>query len=88
MDALPYWVPNYDLYYFEVRAGEDVKMLYELRRGEWGRLIVSTPLFPRYEIGDLVEAMGNNYFRVFGRDRPATALEHRLYRAVFGWALG
>jgi hypothetical protein len=88
MDALPYWVPNYDLYYFEVRAGEDVKMLHELRRGEWGRLIISTPLFPRYEIGDLVEAMGSNYFRVFGRDRPLTVLEHVLYRAVFGWALG
>lgn len=88
MDALPYWVPNYDLYYFEVRAGEDVKMLHDLRRGEWGRLIVSTPLFPRYEIGDLVEAMGKNYFRVFGRDRPLTVLEHILYRAAFGWALG
>jgi len=88
IDAFPYWVPNYDLYYFEVRTRQGVKMLYEMSRGEWGRLIVSTPLFPRYEIGDLVEAMGKNYFRVFGRDRPLTVLEHVLYRAVFGWALG
>lgn len=88
VDGLPYWVPNYDLYYFEVRTRRGIKMLHELRRGEWGRLIVSTPLFPRYEIGDLVEAMGKNYFRVFGRDRPLTVLEHLLYRAAFGWALG
>jgi len=88
MDALPYWVPNYDLYYFEVKTRRGVKMLHDLRRGEWGRLIVSTPLFPRYEIGDLVEAMGKNYFRVFGRDRPLSVLEHILYRAAFGWALG
>jgi hypothetical protein len=88
VDALPYWVPNYDLYYFEVRTRQGVKMLYEMSRGEWGRLIVSTPLFPRYEIGDLVEAMGKNYFRVFGRDRPLTVLEHVLYRSAFGWALG
>jgi hypothetical protein len=88
MDALPYWVPNYDLYYFEVRTGRGVKMLHTLSRGEWGRLIVSTPLFPRYEIRDLVEAMGKNYFRVFGRDQPLTVLEHVLYRAAFGWALG
>jgi len=88
VDTLPYWVPNYDLYYFEVRTRRGVKMLNELRRGEWGRLIVSTPLFPRYEMGDLVEAMGKNYFRVFGRDRPLTVLEHVLYRAAFGWALG
>ena len=87
VDELPYWVPNYDLYYFEVRTRRGVKMLHELSRGEWGRLIVSTPLFPRYEIGDLVEAMGKNYFRVFGRDRPLTVLEHLLYRAAFGWAL-
>jgi hypothetical protein len=61
--------------------------MHELRRGEWGRLVVSTPMFPRYLIGDLVEAMGKNYFRVFGRDRPLVELEHRLYRAAFGWLL-
>jgi len=85
VDELPYWVPNYDLYVFEAETGGGVKPLHELRRGEWGRLIVSTPMFPRYLIGDLVEAAGKNYFRVFGRDRPMTVLEHRLFRAVFGW---
>ena len=87
VDELPYWVPNYDLYVFEVATRGGVKPLHELRRGEWGRLIVSTPMFPRYMIGDLVEAAGKNYFRVFGRDRPLTMLEHVLFRAVFGWLL-
>ncbi|HUV34888.1 MAG TPA: GH3 auxin-responsive promoter family protein [Candidatus Desulfaltia sp.] len=87
IDELPYWVPNYDLYVFEVATRGGVKPLHELRRGEWGRLIVSTPMFPRYLIGDLVEAAGKNYFRVFGRDRPLTVLEHVLFRAVFGWLL-
>ncbi|MFH2111505.1 MAG: GH3 auxin-responsive promoter family protein [Candidatus Bathyarchaeota archaeon] len=87
VDELPYWVPNYDLYVFEVATRGGVKPLHEIRRGEWGRLIVSTPLFPRYLIGDLVEAAGKNYFRVFGRDKPLTVLEHVLFRAVFGWFL-
>ena len=85
MDDYPYWRPNYDLYVFEVETGKEVKMLHELTRGEWGRLIVSTPILPRYKIGDLVECMGKDYFRVFGRDKPRTVLEHRLYRALFGW---
>jgi hypothetical protein len=85
MDNLPYWMPNYDLYYFEVVKDEKIKNLYELRRGEWGRLIVSTPVFPRYLIGDLVEAMGNNYFRIFGRDKMLTLIEHIGYRLFFGW---
>jgi hypothetical protein len=86
-DELPYIVPNYDAYLFEVRTGDGVKMLHELRRGEWGRLIVSTSILPRYEIGDLVEGMGKNYFRVFGRDRPEVVLEHVLYRSLYRWFL-
>jgi len=86
-DELPYIVPNYDAYLFEVNTGDGVKMLHELRRGEWGRLIVSTSILPRYEMGDLVEGMGKNYFRVFGRDRPEVVLEHMLYRALYRWFL-
>ena len=85
MDYYPYWRQNYDLYLFEVKTAGGVKMLYELKRGEWGRLIISTPILQRYLIGDLVEALGNNYFRVFGRDKPRTVLEHQLYRIAFGW---
>jgi len=86
-DGLPYICPNYDTYLFEVETGKGIKMLHELRRGEWGRLIVSSCLFPRYDIGDMIEAMGKNYFRVFGRATALTILEHRLYRLLYGWLL-
>ena len=84
MDKYPYWKPNYDLYLFEVKTRSGIKMLHELKRGEWGRLIISTPIIPRYNIGDFVEAFGKNYFRIFGRDNPQTLLEHILYRLIFG----
>ncbi|MDH5634313.1 MAG: hypothetical protein OEY30_00650, partial [Candidatus Bathyarchaeota archaeon] len=79
--------PNYDSYLFEVKTGKGVKMLHELQRGEWGRLIVSSCLFPRYDIGDMIESMGKNYFRVFGRANALTNLEHRLYRLFYGWLI-
>jgi hypothetical protein len=85
LDTLPYVTPNYDKYFFEVQTGQGTKMLHELKRGEWGKLIVSSCLFPRYDIGDIIEAAGNNYFRVVGRNRTLTLLEHRLYRLFFGW---
>jgi len=64
-----------------------MRMLHELGRGEWGRLVVSTSILPRYDIGDMIEAMGKNYFRVFGRANRRTILEHVLYRALFRWFL-
>jgi hypothetical protein len=85
LDDLPYKTPNYDSYLFEVVTGKGVKMLHELKRGEWGRLIVSSCMFPRYGIGDLIEAAGKNYYRVFGRKKALTLLEHRFYRAFLGW---
>jgi len=86
-DDLPYITPNYDSYFFEVFAGKSMKMLHELKRGEWGRLIISSCLFPRYDIGDMIEAAGGNNFRVFGRSNTMTILEHRLYRLFLGWLL-
>jgi hypothetical protein len=86
-DDLPYITPNYDAYFFEVNTGKEVKMLHELKRGEWGRLIISSCMFPRYDIGDMVESAGKNYFRIFGRRNTTTLLEHRLYRAFLGWLL-
>jgi hypothetical protein len=85
LDDLPYITPNYDSYFFEVATGKGVKMLHELKRGEWGSLILSSCMFPRYEIGDLIEAAGKNYYRVFGRKKASTLLEHRLYRAFLHW---
>ena len=86
-DDLPYVTPNYDKYFFEVETGQGIKMLHELKRGEWGSLIISSCMFPRYEIGDLVESAGKNYFRVIGRDNLLTLLEHMLYRLFFKWFL-
>jgi len=59
-------------------------MLHELKRGEWGKLIISSCMFPRYDIGDIIEAAGKNYFRVIGRNTILTILEQRLYRLFFG----
>ena len=87
LDELPYVSPNYDVYLFEVETGSGVKMLHELERGEWGRLIISTSMLPRYRIGDLVESMGKGYFRVFGRDKPEVVAEHLAYCALFRWFL-
>ena len=87
LNDLPYVTPNYDKYYFEVETSKGSKMLHELNRGEWGRLIISSCLFPRYDIGDMIEAMGKNYFRIFGRAKTLTILEHRLYRLLFRWFL-
>lgn len=84
LDDLPYVTPNYDTYFLEVETGKGTKMLHELNRGEWGRLIVSSCILPRYRIGDMVESAGKNYFRIFGRDKTSTLLEHRLYRLFFG----
>lgn len=86
-DELPYITPNYDAYFFEVNTGRNVKPLHELKRGEWGRLIISSCMFPRYDIGDMVEAAGKNYYRIFGRRNTQTLLEHRLYRLFLGWLL-
>jgi hypothetical protein len=86
-DDLPYVTPNYDSYFFEVLTGKGPKMLHELKRGEWGRLIISSCMFPRYDIGDMIEAAGNNHFRVFGRRNALTLLEHRLYRMFARWII-
>ncbi len=87
LDDLPYVTPNYDAYFFEVDTGNGVKMLHELKRGEWGKLLISSCMFPRYDIGDMIEAAGKNYYRVFGRRNTLTLLEHRLYRLFLGWLL-
>lgn len=84
-DDLPYVMPNYETYLFEVRKRGDVKMLHEMRRGEWGSIVISSCLFPRYEIGDLVECMGSGYYRVFGRKKLLPLLEHLGYRSLTRW---
>jgi hypothetical protein len=70
------WVPNYDLFFFEVQTRSGVKMLHAMRPGEMGSLIASTPILPRYKIGDLILAFQPPYFRCIGRDRWWTALRY------------
>jgi hypothetical protein len=72
-------VPNYDLYVFEVAVGDGrVKMLHEMRPGEYGSLIVSTPVLPRYRIGDLIRSFEPPYFRCIGREGRLTRLRYWL----------
>jgi hypothetical protein len=72
-------VPNLDLYFFEVDLGGGrVKMLHEMVPGEVGSLIVSTPVLPRYRIGDLVRAFDPPYFRCIGREGRTTRLRYWL----------
>jgi len=78
------WVPNYDLFFFEVqirpsarlRRGSGINMLHEMRPGEMGSLVVSTPVLPRYKIGDTILACRPPYFRCIGRDRWWTPLRY------------
>jgi len=70
------WVPNYDLFFFEVETRGGIKMMHEMKSGETGSLVVSTPILPRYKIGDLIRAFQPPYFRCIGRDRPWTPLRY------------
>jgi hypothetical protein len=70
------WVPNYDLFFFEVETRSGIKMLHDMRPGEMGSLIVSTAVLPRYKIGDLIRAFQRPYFRCIGRDRWWTPLRY------------
>jgi hypothetical protein len=70
------WVPNYDIFFFEVEIRSGIKMLNEMRPGEMGSLVASTPILPRYKIGDLILAMRPPYFRCIGRDRWWTPLRY------------
>ncbi len=70
------WVPNYDIFFFEVQTRTGIKMLHEMRPGEMGGLVVSTPILPRYRIGDLILAFKSPYFRCIGRDEWWTPLHY------------
>jgi hypothetical protein len=76
------WVPNYDLYFFEVETRRGIKQLHEMRPGETGSLIVSTPVLPRYKIMDTIRAFEPPYFLCIGRDRPWTTPAYWLKRLV------
>ena len=70
------WVPNYDLYLFEVQTRSGIKMLHEMRPGELGSLVVSTPILPRYKIGDMILALEPPHYRCIGREQWWTPLRY------------
>jgi hypothetical protein len=82
IDNKPFVVPNYDIYLFEVKTRRGVKLLCDMRPGEYGSIIISSCLFPRYEIGDLIKCTDRNYYTVIGRDRPLTVLQHFISRVL------
>lgn len=86
LDEKRAWSPNYDLFFFEVQTSSGVKMLHEMRPGEMGGLIVSTPILPRYRIGDLILAFEAPYFRCIGREEWWTPLRYAWDEFVtFNW---
>jgi hypothetical protein len=76
MDERRAWVPNYDLFFLEVETRSGIKMLHEMRPREMGSLVVSTPILPRYRIGDRILALRPPYFRCIGRERWWTTLAY------------
>jgi len=76
LDEKRAWVPNYDQFFFEVETGAGIKMLHEMKPGEPGSLVVSTPILARYKIGDQILAMRPPYFRCIGRDQWWTPLRY------------
>ena len=84
LDEKRAWVPNYDLFFFEVETRRGIKMLHEMSPGETGSLVVSTPVLARYKIGDLIRAYGPPYFRCIGRERWHTSLVHtwRMFKTL------
>jgi hypothetical protein len=70
------WVPNYDQFFFEVQTRRGIKMLHEMKPCELGSLVVSTPVLPRYKIGDMILAVRSPYFRCIGRERWWTPLDY------------
>ena len=76
LDEKRAWTPNYDLFFFEVATPSGIKMLHEMRPGEMGGLIVSTPILPRYRIGDQILALKPPYFRCIGREAWWTPVQY------------
>ncbi len=80
LDDRPFVTPNYDTYFFEVKTRRGIKLLCDLEPGEYGSLIFSSVLFPRYKMGDIIRCMAPNYFRVIGRDMRFTVLKYFMSR--------
>lgn len=81
-DRRPYWVPNYDLYFFEVETRQGTKQLHQMRPGETGSLVVSTPVLPRYKIMDVIRAFEPPHYLCIGRDQRWVRAGYWMRRAL------
>jgi phenylacetate-coenzyme A ligase PaaK-like adenylate-forming protein len=88
LDERRAWVPNYDLFFFEVLTRSGVKMLHEMRPGETGSLVVSTPILARYRIGDIIVAVRPPYFRCIGREKDWWTKPYYWWHEVASFNLG
>jgi hypothetical protein len=79
MDQEPFLVPNYDLYFYEIQTKDDTKPLYSMRPEETGSLVVSTPVLPRYRIGDVIKCISPNKFVVMGREKSLGKLKYNMF---------
>jgi hypothetical protein len=86
LDERPYCFPNYDVYLYEVVTGKKTKMLYEMKKGERGSLIVSSRLFPRYRIGDVIKCFGDGGIVCIGREKHFHTVKYWWDRFM-GYAL-
>lgn len=86
LDERPYCFPNYDYYLFEVQRGKKIKMLHEMKKGERGSLIVSSTLFPRYKIGDIVKNFGDGGIACISREDDFYTVKY-WYDRFMGYAL-
>jgi len=82
LDEKRAWSPNYDLFFFEIHTQKGIKPLYQMQPGELGSFVVSTPVLPRYKIGDLIMAFKPPYFRCIGREDWLTPLKYGWYEFV------
>ncbi len=86
LDERPYCFPNYDYYLFEVLMGKKTKMLYEMKKGERGSLVVSSRLFPRYRIGDVIKCFGDGGIACICREKHFHTVKYWWDRFM-GYAL-
>ncbi len=82
LNEKPYLFPNYDCYLFEVETKKGIKMLYELEKGERGSLVVSSCLFPRYKIGDIIKSFGGSAFTCLGREKDFNLITYYWERLM------
>ncbi len=88
LDERRAWAPNYDLFFFEVQTRSGIRMLHEMRPGELGSLVVSTPILARYRIGDTILALRPPYFRCIGRESDWWTTWDYWWREVASLNLG